>query len=510
MLLRQNKPISHPLITPFDWKTVFKLKHNWHRGSSNIIYLPLPLINTDLAETLLTNHHIQTSRSQQLTDNSHSSNLTRTDSLEFSKPEHIDDLHTSDDEEEDEQQTNGHFKAPRMLVAAKNKYIARIQDNYILTVSNCDQSLLVQTDIRNYVDTKSVDILGLPSTIVVSNFGYLRILIGFTSGSFAVFSVKDLKSTTPTLETKHFAVMDHSKYGTIRNIVHRQNLIAVYTDSSHILLFSIADGDTRTISVLKSYIDPTCAVSFSIRSFNYKQLLFCVSIAYCSPGTSGTWIPYIQEILCTPDGSIVNTRMSTCSSNTNSYSRPHVHGTTSPSSISYNHPHLLVGFPDNTLSYYNVQSAECCLEIQPRTRLWGHTKSIKHVLVKPGGLAVSVSSGFPEIRLWELEDKEESTLVPIPHTAPSMPKHKRIKLSQNLENKSNNKETNQSQIEYEYPPEDQYTGSFLTFDDDLIIVEVLLQNNKQDKQLDTSLSQQTTHDLDPTNLEKRLLICDFR
>lgn len=150
--------------------------------------MPLPLISTDLAETLLTNHHIQPSRTQQLTDNPHSSNPTRKDSLEFGKPEHFGDIHTSEeDDDEDEQQTNGHFKAPRMLVAARNKYIARIQDNYILTVSNCDQSLMVQTDIRNYVDTKSVDILGLPSTIVVSNFGYLRILIGFTSGSFAVF-----------------------------------------------------------------------------------------------------------------------------------------------------------------------------------------------------------------------------------------------------------------------------------------------------------------------------------
>lgn len=308
-----------------------------------------------------------------------------------------------------------------LLVAARNQLIATIDHECKLVVKNCEETMSVDVNVKDYIQPAFSELIGIPSTLVISQLGSFRISVGFTTGSFAIFSLEGIKpgdrdkGEPVRLEMKHIAVIDHTQYGAIRNIVHRQNIIAVYTDKSNILLYSIADGNTKTVSVLKSYIDPSQAVSFSIRSFHYQRLLFCISVAYCRLALNGDWIPYIQEIICAPDGSIVNTRMSTCSSATNVFSTPIVHGVLPPSSISYNHPYLLAGFEDNTLSYYHVRSAECCLEIQPKKRLWGHMKGIKHVSVKPGGVAVSVSSGFPEIRWWELEDKDDSTLIYIPH-----------------------------------------------------------------------------------------------
>lgn len=382
----------------FDWKSLFKLRYNWNRGSCSI-------------------------KSIQFADSPGPS-------------------------------------APRKrLMASRNRIIATFSANYEMEVwSSHDSRCLARDRLQNWLEsgTQLADI-GTATAIIVNPVGALKFCVGFDTGSFIVVSLEDLKEGSTKLVPKHIAVLNHSRYGAIRHIVQRQDLLAVYTSFSNIILYSFANGVTKTLSVMKSYIDPSHEVAFTIRSVRYQAYYFCISLAYFQLTMSGEWIPCVQEILCNPVGRIVNTRMSAYSSNSNTHSRNSkwsIGYSSYPSAISYNHPYLVAGYADNTLSLYIARSAECCLEIQPRHRLWGHTSGIKHVFVKPSGTAVSVSSGAKEIRWWDLDQGNvvsNSVLLP----------------------------ENEAGAEVE-------TGTFFSFDDEMIMVETL------------------------RNDEHFLMICDFR
>lgn len=502
---QSNLTLKTPENPTFDWKKCFKTKFNWRRGSSKIRYVPL----------------------------------------------------------QDPFDINPKARSKRVIVAARNQLVATVNNDCLLTVYNCERTFYITLDIKEQISEESLLLLGRPSTLTINPIGSIRIAIGFTTGSFIICSLEGLKSPNTVHQTedknmaklviKHVAAMDYnSQYGAIRHIVQRKNVVAAYTDKANILLYSISsDGDTHTVSVLKSYIDPHQPVSLSIRSFHFQRLLFCISVAYCQQNMDNEWAPYIQEILCAPDGSIVNTRMS---SNTNGHlksvskcsnsnctnsnhpeqslfnnSSQSIHGNASPVSISYNHPFLLAGFNDNTISYYHVRSAECCLEIQPKGKLWGHTRGIKHVMVKPGGIAISVSRGFPEIRWWDLGNDNtsrpfndaKSTLIKIPPT-PNITKSQsdsekpdtnssvdKGEKSSNGWHKDKNtlsqetKEIHDTEKNEYLDFNEQRTGNFFTFDDDMVLVEVKIPN--KNKLIENEKSLKSHH-----QSEQRIMLCDFR
>lgn len=349
-------------------------------------------------------------------------------------------------------------KYPKILMASRNRIVVTFNSRYEMEVwSSHDNVCLARGRVKDWlhVGMKLKD-LGNATVIIVNPVGALKLCVGFDTGSFLVVSLEGLKNDDPKLIPKQIAILDHAKYGAILHIVQRQNLLAVYTSLSNIILYSFANGVTKTLSVMRSYIDPSHEVAFTIRSVHYQHYYFCISLAYFQLTMHGEWIPCVQEVLCNPEGRIINTRMSTyCSSNTSSISTSPKWSNgflSPPCSISYNHPYLLAGYGDNTLSLYIARSAECCLEIQPRHRLWGHTSGIKHVFVKPGGTAVSVSSGAREIRWWDL-DLGTSYAVVLPEDSSG---------------------------------DAVKTGKFFSFDDEMIMAETL------------------------RNDEHFLMICDFR
>ncbi|KAF8540776.1 hypothetical protein BDD12DRAFT_733869 [Trichophaea hybrida] len=73
-----------------------------------------------------------------------------------------------------------------------------------------------------------------------------------------------------------------------------------------------------------------------------------------------------------------------------------------PTSVSYQHPYLITSHADNTLTLYLVRSAST-LTIDPGQRLWGHTAGVSSVMVDGRGKAVSINRFGSEIRVWELE-----------------------------------------------------------------------------------------------------------
>jgi hypothetical protein len=74
-----------------------------------------------------------------------------------------------------------------------------------------------------------------------------------------------------------------------------------------------------------------------------------------------------------------------------------------PTSVSYAHPYLLLTHSDNTLTMFLVSSTADELEISRPNRLWGHTSSVSVAQVEGKGKAVSVSKTGDEVRIWELE-----------------------------------------------------------------------------------------------------------
>jgi hypothetical protein len=76
---------------------------------------------------------------------------------------------------------------------------------------------------------------------------------------------------------------------------------------------------------------------------------------------------------------------------------------TQPTSVSYAHPYLLLAHSDNTLTMFLVSSTADNLEIGRPNRLWGHTSSVSVAQVEGKGKAVSVSKSGDEVRIWELE-----------------------------------------------------------------------------------------------------------
>lgn len=362
-----------------DWKSFFKLRYNWNRGVCRVKNIRF---------------HTSTPTSSPSPTQASSYSLTPSSLVSPSM-----------------------FK--NFFIASRNKIIVTFNINYDIQVWSClTEKRIASCNVRDWVkNSHDVKDLGQPTVLIINPVGAFKFCIGFDTGSFIVGSLEGLKTQEPYLIPKQIAVLDHARYGAIVHIVQRQNLLAVYTSRSSIILYSFANGVTKTLSVMKSYIDSSHEVAFTIRSVHYQRYLFCISLAYFQLTLSGEWIPCVQEILCNPEGRIVNTRMSTyCPNNTTSYLRAPKwsHGYSSrPMVLSYNHPYLLAGFSDNTMSLYIARSAECCLEVQPRQRLWGHTSGINHVFVKAGGTAVSVSSHGREIRWWDLTNNTHINSYPI-------------------------------------------------------------------------------------------------
>ena len=139
------------------------------------------------------------------------------------------------------------------------------------------------------------------------------------------------------------------------------------------------------------------------------------SIAYAMPVLNAGWSVGIQEIILdisSPDG-IKQTRIGTCfprafelaahfGLDPTQMRAPNV-PVTRPSSISYSHPYLLTSHRDNTLTLYLARSTETAITIGQPRRLWGHTSGVARADVAGRGRAVSVSQQGSEVRVWELE-----------------------------------------------------------------------------------------------------------
>ncbi|KAL8989473.1 MAG: hypothetical protein Q9177_001652 [Variospora cf. flavescens] len=172
-------------------------------------------------------------------------------------------------------------------------------------------------------------------------------------------------------------------------------------------------------------------------AMRYSSAGISASIAYVMPRFIAGWSVGLQELRLADDGTILDSRLATAlsegfvpllpaklrngvyhdrsddadfslgttphHSTTGVYQHRLASSSTKPTSLSYNHPYLLVTYSDNTMTLHMVTSSTKELSIGPARRLWGHTSSVSGAYVGDRGKAVSVSAYSNDLRVWELE-----------------------------------------------------------------------------------------------------------
>ncbi|KAF2755202.1 hypothetical protein EJ05DRAFT_503508 [Pseudovirgaria hyperparasitica] len=251
----------------------------------------------------------------------------------------------------------------------------------------------------------------------------IRISIGFHDGRFCIYSFQP--------DVRRFARMyEHarSSIGRLSAMTLRWPYLTTMSETRQLSIYKFAEvlGSSREYSqlapprLLSSLKSHTTSKPLSL-SMKITHHAVVASIAYTLPTYFSGYSVGIQEVRLSLDGDIVESRLATAdhgvfqplhahpqavgesSTSPNGTNARDFGSFSTPTSLSYTHPYLLVAHPDNTLTLYLVTSSLEKLAISPGSRLWGHTSSVSGAHVGGRGRAVSVSCRGGEMRVWELE-----------------------------------------------------------------------------------------------------------
>ncbi|KAF2097319.1 hypothetical protein NA57DRAFT_41725 [Rhizodiscina lignyota] len=261
--------------------------------------------------------------------------------------------------------------------------------------------------------------------------GDQRVVVGFQDGHFSIYDL-DRSNDAPTF--RHSYSHAPSTNGMLTAVAYASPYLLTMTAGQLLSLYvfeqpskdSTAEirSPPRLLYSLKSHtVHPP--LSLSVRPSSTTIL---ASIAYALPTYFSGWSVGVQELKLSLSGELIDSRLATSSNESRrtlasslpaslsptrpgspsvgsqSDSGPEADTSrTQPTSLSYNHPYLLLSHPDNTLTLFLVTSTSTSLSISPGSRLWGHTSSVSGAYVGGRGKAVSVSSHGDELRIWELE-----------------------------------------------------------------------------------------------------------
>lgn len=304
-------------------------------------------------------------------------------------------------------------------IPSSRPILAEVQNGIIFTVDytsglrawsrkNSSSNLISQVDLDNSAN---------PSSFASENKDHkYYITIGYDNGSMEVYRFQEKQGIVKIL-TK--ASSDSS---TITAIALAMPYVVTTTLNQDMELYQIFGDNYDTISSIYSLRSES---SYTPKALSLRKFPggIVATIAYSFSRLNAGWCLGLQEIRLTTNGAIFNSRL-TSTINTalekgqryktrwqistrSASSTPfviHPNLMSPPTSISYNHPWLLVSLSDNTLASYMVTSDPSKLEILKGRRLWGHTSGVSSAEVSSQGKAVSISSRGDEIRIWELED----------------------------------------------------------------------------------------------------------
>ena len=363
--------------TKKDWKKLFKIRHNWHKGRCAVSEI-------DISPS---SDHLETKIPPQ---------ASFWDELRVPMSSHL-------------VQFDG-----RMFVAIDKTVGLRAWDIGV----GC-QKIVGCRRFRQYEQGWQ---LGDPAALTMASGGSTPpdIVVGFESGGVMILQLniedvgtqEDFGFTVrfilpPSIEPKKILHMAYSHpYLLTLDVDYSLQAYVFPSNSPHL-------DSPQCLATLQAHtLHGPCNLTLRRRKSDDDTIT--ASIAYSMPLCHGGWSVGIQEIIfdmSSPNG-ISKTRIGTSHPSTinlrihpdfetqgKSMSIP----SASPTSISYSHPYLLTSHRDNTLTLYLCRSTDEKITIGQPKRLWGHTTGVAKAGVAGRGRAVSVSQVGGEVRVWELE-----------------------------------------------------------------------------------------------------------
>ena len=287
-----------------------------------------------------------------------------------------------------------------------------------------ERRLLASMQFGNKGSDQSVKPTALAVDLGSRNSADHRALVGFDNGDFSIYAVDAVHGVFLHMYTRIgssnerlVGVAFSSPYLLTMNA---HQLLSLYKIDWREQLFD----PPRLLYSLKSHTlwQP---LSLAIRSTSTNIV---ATVAYALPTYLSGWAVGLQELILSPDGTLLQSRLASATDNkfrslstslppsspssrsispsptlSRGPSTRSAEFFSQPTSLSYTHPYLLASHPDNTLTLYLVTSNSSSLTISTGSRLWGHTSSVSGAQVGGRGKAVSVSSRGEELRVWELE-----------------------------------------------------------------------------------------------------------
>ncbi|KAK9240937.1 hypothetical protein V1525DRAFT_385241 [Lipomyces kononenkoae] len=376
---REHEPDSH-------WKSLYRLRYNWHRGRCSIGRVNVSSLPSD----------------------------KRSGSL-------------------------GGGLEQSMIVRFRGRSIFTVDDDSGLRAWDAGGDLTATVAMpRTYMDEYGRETAyGAPSALHIhtqdniscDGRSELTIIVGFTGGGYALYTTALDKYSNFDLRYTH---SPPSRQPAVTAIVYEYPFLVTLARDQRMNIYQFQESDVQggnkflaaanLISSLKSQTihGPT---SLSMRKAVAQSEHVFVTIAYSHPFLTSGWTVGIQEIELDPLRGVVNLRTASSlpkespmiSSSRSLRSRKpqspalfeldfgFTETVSPPTSLSYSHPFLLSSHTDNTLISYIVKSTDLELSISEGKRLWGHGSGIAGVEVKDRGKAVSISCNGHEIRVWDLE-----------------------------------------------------------------------------------------------------------
>lgn len=268
------------------------------------------------------------------------------------------------------------------LITYCDNQIFQITSTLNLKVTNISGRSLANVPIGDYL--KSTRITAFSAHALNNS---VTLAVGYSSGSFTLLNwYRNALAVDSNYINK--GVEDP-----VVGFACDSTLVVTYSLSSAIRLFAQSTQDYyKCIGSAKSLSD--CSnVALSIRRSQDNNEI-CVSIAFPQILINKSWSICLQELHVGKHNAINVSRRCNSSDRGDIFC---------PTSVAYEHPYLIAGHSDNTLSLYMVDSTRMELVIGPVKRLWGHASRIEHVAAIKGGKAISISGSGREIRWWDLE-----------------------------------------------------------------------------------------------------------
>ncbi|KAK9492208.1 hypothetical protein V1508DRAFT_419610 [Lipomyces doorenjongii] len=368
-----------------EWKSLYKLRYNWHKGRCSIGTIDVSSLPSDKRDANL-----------------------------------------------------GGRLEQNMIVRFRGRSIFTVDSDFGLRAWDARGGLNASVALpRTYVDEGGREVAyGAPSALYIhtqeniagSGQSELTIIVGFTCGGFALYTTRDDKYRSFDLRYTHSPA---SHQDSVTAIVYEYPFLVTLSRDQRVNIYRFQRtddhnenkflADATLVSSLKSQTIHG-PISLSMRKSAQSERVFA-TIAYSHPFLASGWTVAIQEIELDPERGLVNLRAasslpkeSPIIGSPRSLRSRKAHSPalfeldfgfnktlSPPTSLSYSHPFLLSSHTDNTLISYLVKSTNLELTISEGKRLWGHTSGVAQVEVKDRGKAVSISSNGCEIRVWDLE-----------------------------------------------------------------------------------------------------------